>query len=77
MIDLSKITDLIDTILLISNLKLVDRVIFLLSEMKILSWCKVFGEPMLLIDWVEAQELMSSFLNMVLLYCQVIEELKM
>lgn len=77
LIGVSKITDPIDVALSILNIKLVDPTVFLSSWMKASSCWKAFSWPMLPVDQVEVFELMSKFLNLLLLYRELVKELKM
>lgn len=73
---ISRLTNLIDTVLLILNLKLADLVMFLLSWTLISSCCNALTWPISFIDWIEVFELIGNFLNPISLYHELINKLK-
>lgn len=76
LIGISKITDLMDVVLSSLNVKLVDLTIFLLSCIETSSCYKAFCWLMPPIDWVEVPESISNLLNLMSLYCKIIDRLK-
>lgn len=71
-----KLIDPIDVVLPISNIKLANSIIFLLSWIDVLSSYNTFNSLILLVNSVEAFELINNFFNIVSLYCELIDELK-
>lgn len=74
---MSKLIDPIDVIFTILNVKLADPAMFLSSWAKMLSCCNTLNWLILLVDWVEALELINYSLNLVLLYFELVNKLKM
>lgn len=74
--NISKLTDLINVALFISNIKLAELAVFLLSWIEVSSCCNTFNWPMPPVNRVEVSELINNSLNLVLLYCGSLDELK-
>ena len=72
-----RLTDPINAVLPIPNLKLVNLTVFLSSWIKISNYCNITIWLMPLVNWVEAFELISNLLNLILLYCKLVDKLKM
>ena len=68
--------DLINIVFPISNVKLVDPAVFLLSWIKLLSCSNAFSWPMPPVDRFEVPKLISNPLNLVSLYRKSVDELK-
>ena len=75
-ISMSKITNLIDVVLSLPNVKLANPALFLSSCIEVLNCCNTFNWLMLLDNWVEKSKLINNLLNLVLLYYKSVDELK-
>ena len=71
-----RLIDLINIMLFIPNIQLANPVVFLFSSIKVLSCCNAFNWPILPINQVEIPKSMNSLLNLVSLYCKLVEKLK-
>lgn len=74
--DVSRLTDLINAVLPIPNIKLADPAMFLSSYRKVLRYYNTFNWLIPPIDRDKASESMSNLLNSVLLYCELVDKLK-
>lgn len=63
-----RLTNLIDKIFLIPNIKFVDPTVFLLNWIELLSCVNTFSWLICFIEQVKAPELINSLLNLVTLY---------
>lgn len=73
---MSRLTDLIDVVLPISNKKLADLAMFLLSWIELSSCFNTFSWSISFIDRIEILESMKNSLNLVSLYYELVDELK-
>lgn len=73
---ISRLTDLIDVVLLISNVKLANLAVFLSSWKRISSYYNALNWPMSFVDQVETSESINNSLNSVSLYRELVDELK-
>lgn len=75
-IGVSRITDLIDIVVSIPNIKLIDGTVFLSSETEVSSYFHVFDWLMPPVDWVGTFESMSNPLDLVSLYYESVDKLE-
>lgn len=75
-ISVFQITNPINVIFSIPNVKLADPAVFFSSWIEVSSYCNTFSWQILLDNYVEASELMNNYLNLILLYCRWVDELK-
>lgn len=68
--------NLINIILLIPKIKMIDLAVFLSNGSEVSSCCNFFNELILFFDWDKIFELINNSLNLVLLYCKLIDKLK-
>lgn len=73
---ISRLTDLIDEILPIPNVEVADLAVVLSSCTEVSNCYNILSWPILFVDWVEAPELISNFLNSMLLYYKLQNKLK-
>ena len=73
---MSKLIDSIDIIFLISNIKLANPAIFLSNWTEISSCYNTLNWLILPVNWVEVFELINNSLNLILLYCKLVNKLK-
>lgn len=70
---ISRLTDLIDTILPILNIKLTNSAIFLLNWTKISSHYNALSWLMLSIGWVKIFKYINNLLNLISLYYELVD----
>lgn len=76
MVNIFKLTNLIDIVLSILNIKFDDSAIFLSNYIEILSYYKAFSLLILFINWVKTFKLISNSLNMISSYYKIVNKLK-
>ena len=74
--DIFKLTNPINAAFLISNVKLANPAVFLLSWTKVSSCYNAFNWPMPLVDQVEAPESINNPLNSASLYRESVDKFK-
>lgn len=74
--DVSRLTDVIDRIFVIPKAKLADPIMFLSIWIEILSYYIAFSGPISPVDWDKAPESLNIPLNLILLYCELVDKLK-